>query len=263
LPGVVTHEADLLEKGERERLFEFCAPSHFLHMAWCTAPIMYWQSPDNFRWLEASAHLASLFVKHGGSRFIGVGTCAEYDWKQGLCSELSTLLSNATPYARCKNAFHGEIRRLNAQTGLPYCWARMFFPYGRGESPQKLISSAMVSLADNREFVCKSGDLRRDYIYADDVAEALVRLLTSSFIGSMNIGTGLAPKISDIVFLVAEKLGRTRLVRMMDSESLEPPLVVADTTRLTTELGWHPSWSLDMGVARMIEEFRAGFGNRR
>ena len=43
-------------------------------------------------WLSASLDLFRVFAGAGGSRVLGVGSCAEYDWSAGLCTEEATAL---------------------------------------------------------------------------------------------------------------------------------------------------------------------------
>src|SRR6202034_4267697 len=57
LPGAFTHVADLLSERQVQVLLRRVAPTHLLLFAWIATPGIYWQSPDNFRWLAASQNL--------------------------------------------------------------------------------------------------------------------------------------------------------------------------------------------------------------
>ncbi len=79
--------ADLLDGRETEAVLSRVQPTHLLHFAWYTVPGRYWTAPDNLRWTEASLRLLRAFEAHGGRRVVMAGTCAEYDWRYGYCSE--------------------------------------------------------------------------------------------------------------------------------------------------------------------------------
>ncbi len=70
------------------------SPDSSLHLAWCTEAGKYWESPENPPWLDATRTIARAFGSIGGRRFVGAGSCAEYDWTvgDGICRETSTPL---------------------------------------------------------------------------------------------------------------------------------------------------------------------------
>src|SRR3954452_23524389 len=95
---------DLLEPGAPERVVAEVQPTHLLHLAWYAEPGKYWTSPENVRWVEASLALLRAFAAGGGRRAVLAGTCAEYDWAHGFCSEGVTPLAPWTLYGPSKHA---------------------------------------------------------------------------------------------------------------------------------------------------------------
>jgi nucleoside-diphosphate-sugar epimerase len=99
------HLANLLDHTSIKELVCQVKPTHLLHFAWCyTVPGQYWKSEDNFLWVQASLELLRQFREQGGERVVMGGTCAEYDWKYGYCSEFITPRNPDTPYGICKKA---------------------------------------------------------------------------------------------------------------------------------------------------------------
>src|SRR6185312_15698494 len=86
LQGVIWHQADILN-GDSVALFNEIRPTHLLHLAWYAAPGDYWTSALNLQWLESSVRWARAFFEAGGQRLVCAGTCGEYDWSYGFCSE--------------------------------------------------------------------------------------------------------------------------------------------------------------------------------
>ena len=104
LPGVTWHNVNLLENGTTQNLIADLRPSHLLHLAWTAEPGHYWNTSDNYRWVRASLEMLDAFAENGGKRVVMAGTCAEYDWNYGWCSESVTPLTPSTIYGTCKHA---------------------------------------------------------------------------------------------------------------------------------------------------------------
>ncbi|MGI9179351.1 MAG: NAD-dependent epimerase/dehydratase family protein [Longimicrobiaceae bacterium] len=248
--GVVWHQADLLDPQQVSRLLARVAPSHLLHLAWYAEPGRYWTHPDNLRWLQASLHLLLEFATHRGERVVMAGTCAEYDWRFGYCSESVTPLSPATLYGTCKRALQVTLDAYGASSGLSSAWGRIFFVFGPHEHPARLVPSVITSLLRGEHARCSHGNQIRDFLYVRDAADAFVALLESQVTGAVNIGSGEPVTLKSIVMRIAERLGRAELVRLgaLPSPASEPPLLLADVTRLREEVGWRPNYSLDAGL---------------
>jgi nucleoside-diphosphate-sugar epimerase len=102
--GVHWHQSNLLRTEEIATLIEAVQPTHLLHLAWYAVPGRYWTSAENFRWVQASLELLQRFRDHGGELIVTAGTCAEYSWANGYCSESTTDLAPASLYGTCKHA---------------------------------------------------------------------------------------------------------------------------------------------------------------
>jgi len=254
-PGVRTHEADLFDTSAVAQALARIRASHLLHLAWTTEPGAYWTSPDNVRWLEASLSLLRAFAAVGGERVVMAGTCAEYDWSEGACRENVTPLRPVSLYGVCKNALREVGESLAGRLGLRLAWGRIFFLYGPHEHPRRLVASVIASLLRGEPALCSEGTQRRDFLHVEDVADAFVALLRSDLYGPVNIGSGEAVAVRTLVERLADQLGARHLLRLgaRSSPPGEPPLVVADISRLREELRWVPRLDLERGLARTVE----------
>ena len=229
---VVWHQqADLLDAAQTTALTERVRPSHLLHLAWEVTPGAFWTSPLNRRWLDASLTLLEAFGAAGGRRAVMVGTCAEYaPPPDGRCVEGTTPIAPST------------------------AWARLFYLYGPGEPPARLVPSAILSLLRDASMPCTHGQQVRDFLYVEDVAEALVALLGSAVTGAVNVASGRPTTLRALLSTIGAQLGREHLLQVgaRPAAADEPPLLVADVTRLTREVGWTPRTSLDDGVRQTI-----------
>jgi len=259
LPGVRWHLADLLAPEAASRLISEVRPSHLLHMAWITTPGEYWTSPKNLRWVIASLELLQSFADQGGKRVVMAGSCAEYDWKYGYCSELHTPLMPATLYGACKNSLHSMLDAFAAQAGLTAAWGRIFLLYGPYEHPNRLVSSVIRSLLKREPANCSHGKQVRDFLHVEDVGDAFAALLDSDVSGALNIASGQPATLRDVVTRIASKLDAGDLLRLgaVPVSEHEPPLLVADVGRLSNELSWIPKYDLDRGLDQTIAWWRS------
>jgi nucleoside-diphosphate-sugar epimerase len=262
---VRAHEADLFDAAAVAETIERARPSHLLHLTWTTEPGSYWATPENVRWLEASLSLLRAFAVHGGERVVMAGTCAEYDWGEGICRENVTPLRPASLYGACKNALRDVSEALASRLGLRAAWGRVFFLYGPHEHPQRLVASVIASLLRGQPALCSEGTQRRDFLHVQDVADAFVELLQSDLSGPVNLASGEAVSVRSVVEGIADQLGARHLLRL-GARLLplgEPPLVVADVARLRQELRWAPRLSLQAGLAQTVEWWRSRPMSRR
>ena len=101
---------------------------------------------------------------------------------------------------------------------------------------------------------CSHGEQIRDYLHVQDAADALVALVDSDVQGAVNIGSGRPIALKRLVGAIGDKVGRPDLIQLgaIPARANDAPLVVADVTRLTTELEWAPRYSLDDGLEDTI-----------
>jgi nucleoside-diphosphate-sugar epimerase len=249
------HTTDLLDAASVERLIAKLKPSHLLHFAWYAVPGKYWTAPENVRWVQASLEILQAFARHGGQRVVMAGTCAEYDWNHGYCSETVTPLAPATLYGHCKHALQLVLGAFAEQARLSAAWGRVFFLYGPREYPSRLVPSVITSLLRGEPARCSHGNQIRDFLYVDDVAAAFVALLDSPVTGAVNIASGVPMALKDIIYAIADQLQRRDLVRLgaIAASPNEPELLAASVSRLRNEVGWQPQRDLLAGLNLTID----------
>lgn len=229
-------------------------PSRLLHFAWYAKPGEYWNSLENIRWVEGSLHLLRAFQRIGGKRVVMAGTCAEYEWGEGDCSEQTTPLVPTTLYGASKNALQNLLKDFSRVTGLSSAWGRIFFLYGPGENPRRLVSSVILNLLANRIAPCSHGGQIRDFLHVDDVASAFVSLLMSTVDGPVNIASGCPVMLREVVLAAADCLAARHLVQFgaLPVQADEPLRIVGNRCRLYDEVGWRPRYDLAAGMEQTV-----------
>lgn len=235
----IWHRADLLEPSQRDALVGRVRADALMHLAWCARPPAYWRDPDNLAWLGASLALVRAFAEAGGTRVVGAGTCAEYDWRHGYCTEGLTPVAPTSLYGAAKATCGSMLDAYGRESGLSVAWGRPFFLFGPYDSPARLIPSLATAMTAGQPARCVAGSHVRDYLYVVDAAGALVALLGTAVTGAVNIASGAPVRIADVATRVADRLGRRDLLTIEEGAS-DNALVAANVTRLRDEVGWRP-----------------------
>jgi len=245
------HRTDLLDAAARRALLESVRPDALVHLAWCAKPPHYWSDPENVTWLTASLDLVRTFNEFGGTRVVGVGTCAEYDWTQGYCTERITPIAPSSLYSAAKAACGSVVEHYGREAGLSVAWARLFFLFGPHDSPLRLIPSLVTTLASGQRARCTSGSHVRDFLYVEDAASAIVALLESAVTGPVNIASGVPARVADIARGVADRVGRPDLLTV-EAGPPEPAFVAGNVNRLWHEVGWRPKHDLQSALDETV-----------
>ena len=184
------------------------------------------------------------------------------------------------PYALAKIAGIEMCWSYNRQYGTKYLAAMPTNLYGPGDNFDLARShvlpalirktfEAMQSGAAELE-VWGSGTPKRELLYSDDLAEACVFLLNlprekyESLLSSdtpplINIGTGEDVSIRELAETVKDVLGFRGSLVFDASKPDGTPRKLMDVTRLHT-LGWHHKTTLQDGIAKTFEAFKAQLG---
>ena len=175
----------------------------------------------------------------------------------------------------CLHAVHKLVAeqylRLYARLyGISYAVARITNPYGPGQPRARTaygVVNRLIHLALAGETLPIYGDgrQRRDYIYIDDVVQALLALgwpdrKPNPPNNIYNVGTGVGTSIADMAKAIVASAGAGRIEFVAwppIAEQIETGDFVADISRIRADLGWRPAVSLDEGLQRTVAFYRA------
>jgi nucleoside-diphosphate-sugar epimerase len=250
--GAVFVAADLSDAAEAAAIVRRHAPTHLVHAGWETTHPTYWHDPINFEWVKSAAAMAEAFAKVGGLRFVQIGTCAEYDWSHERCVEGETPDQPATPYGEAKVAAFKRIKAA-ARGRFEAAEGRIFWVFGPGENSSRLIPMICRSYLAGRVPDLGSGQQKRDLLFAEDAASAILKLaIADGMEGVVNIARGDEIELSAVAEILAELIGapETGLGRRKDSPG-DPKRLAASSDRIRST-GWSPSYTLREGLAKTV-----------
>jgi nucleoside-diphosphate-sugar epimerase len=262
-PDVEWLKGDLLDAGHAQRLVAEAKADALLHLAWYMAPGQWPSAPQNFDWVKATLGLAEEFLRRGGNRLVSAGSCMEYDWNYGVCSEDRTPLRSSTTYGTCKHVTQLLLERLVTDPKTSYAWGRVFFLYGPYEDERRLVPTVIRALLAGQPAKTSHGRQIRDYLHVSDVAKAFVALLESDLTGPINIGSGEPVPLRDLVMKIGSLVGRPDLISLgaVPPASTDVPVVIADVSKLRSQLSWTPTWNLESGLRQTIDWWRGEAGH--
>ncbi|MGI8730953.1 MAG: NAD-dependent epimerase/dehydratase family protein, partial [Solirubrobacteraceae bacterium] len=241
-------------------LLAACAPTHLLHLAWYAEHGRFWTSTENLRWVAATIALVQAFAEHGGERAVLAGTCAEYRWGAvGPCVEGVTPLEPATLYGTAKHATRAVLQTAAEELGIALGWGRVFFLYGPGEAPGRLVAAVARALVAGERAPTGDGAQVRDLLHVDDAAGAFAALLDSPVTGAANIGSGEGRRLLDVIEEIARAAGRSDLLDIgaLPARAGDPAELVAEVARLRDEVGFVPAIELRAGIEQTVGWWRS------
>ena len=147
--------------------------------------------------------------------------------------------------------------------GLPVVLSNCSNNYGPYHFPEKLIPVVILkALAGEPIPVYGKGENIRDWLYVEDHADALLTVLQKGELGrSYNIGGENEVRNIDLVEMICTALDRlqpgsapyAQQITFVQDRPGHDLRYAIDPTRISTELGWRPSVTLEQGLEKTVQ----------
>lgn len=169
------------------------------------------------------------------------------------------------PYAIAKIAGIKMCEAYNAQYSRDYVSVMPTNLYGVNDNYDLNNSHVLPALirktheakvrGDQELVVWGTGTPMREFLYADDLADACVYLMEQGYSGPLvNIGTGTDVTIRELAETVTRVLGFTGTLRFDTSKPDGTPRKLMNVSRLT-QLGWQATTTLEDGIRMAYQDF--------
>ena len=170
----------------------------------------------------------------------------------------------ASPYGVSKRAGELYLSYYHQAFGLPYIalrYANIYGPRQSAKGEAGVVAIFLSLLLDGKTPVI-NGDGRqtRDYVFVGDVVAANVAALESSFVGPINIGTGVETDVVQIFQSLRNAVGASMDARHGPAKPGEQRRSCLDARRAAEVLGWRPQTALADGLRRTAEYYRENVG---
>ncbi|WP_392588703.1 NAD-dependent epimerase [Serratia ureilytica] len=180
-------------------------------------------------------------------------------------------------YAATKKANELMSHSYSHLYGLPTTGLRFFTVYGPwGRPDMALFKFTEAILAGESIDVYNHGEMHRDFTYIDDIAEAIVRLqavipqadpswtveqgspaTSSAPYHVYNIGNSTPVKLMEYISALEQALGVTARKNMLPMQPGDVMDTSADTEELYRDIGFKPETSVEEGVKRFVDWYKA------
>ncbi|MDD9266614.1 NAD-dependent epimerase/dehydratase family protein [Paenibacillus sp. GCM10023248] len=149
--------------------------------------------------------------------------------------------------------------------GMDNIILRISNPYGLGQNIAKKVGAVSTFidkiLSRDEIIIFGKGDIIRDYIHVDDISAAVVMALqyqTKNGIEPIfNIGTGIGTGLLELVRKLEYNIGLEANISFQEKRNIDVSYNVLDISKAQREFGFHPKFSLDLGIKDIIESIKS------
>ncbi|PDT58063.1 hypothetical protein CO678_30170 [Bradyrhizobium diazoefficiens] len=198
------------------------------------------------------------------ARMIMAGTFSEYrsPSSRDLLTEASPL-EQGKLYGSSKAAGGLMASAIANSSDTAFRLLRLFKVYGAGEASHRLLPALVSGLAKRERVAISAGTQVLDFVYIDDVIEAMLRAdmhcREKSGIATWNVATGRARSVRDFAECVAVTMNAEPSLLgfgAVDMRKDDEPWLVGSPDLLRSELGWQPAVGLDEGIRAAVATLR-------
>jgi UDP-glucuronate 4-epimerase len=174
-------------------------------------------------------------------------------------SEGDPLVSPISPYAASKMAMESLGHTYHHVYGLDVVILRFFTVYGPRQRPDLAIRKFTTLMAQGKPIpVFGDGSTARDYTYVDDIISGVVAAMdTPISFDVFNLGESRPIQLSRLLGTLESALGVRAVIDRRPPQPGDVPRTFADVQKARRDLGYRPTTSIEDGVGRFIDWFRA------
>ena len=199
----------------------------------------------------------------GASKIVFVSTGgAMYGEPETLLPAPETLPARpAAPYGVSKLAVENYLPVYKGLRGIDYSIIRPANVYGPRQDPHgeagvvAIFTRAMLAGQPVRIF--GDGTDERDYVFVEDVADALIKASECPGTGPYNIGSGRGTSVNDIAATLAALTGYSGEPERLPPRPGDLRRISLDASLAKKDLGWSPTTSLNDGLRQTVDWFRS------
>lgn len=253
--GAVIAAVDLADVTELDAAMRHHRPDVVVHSAWSGVSNVSRQQrsqiTDN---VSVALSLVDAAAAVGVRKFVGIGSQAEYGLLSGKISETALPVPTSL-YGAAKVAAQVLTAQLCADAGIDFAWLRLFSTYGPRDNPNWLIPSMIEQLLSGSRPRTTEGRQLWDYLFIDDVADAIRAVAESKqAVGIFNLGSGKPTAVRNIIEQIRD-IAAPGLDLIFGDIPYKPDQIwhmEADIDRLIRLSGFAPQVGLGEGLARTI-----------
>ena len=234
--------------------------SHFnradvlIHLAGSSFVPDSWKDPTLFLKNNVQGTVCALdYCRENDSRLVYLSSYLYGNPDKLPIPETAPLFAN-NPYALSKKIAEEVCEFYAKNYGLKILILRLFNVYGPGQAEQFLIPTLINQVLAGRIISVKDLEPRRDYIYIDDLADAIIKTVDCTLdFEIFNIGTGVSYSVAELINLIQNIKGTSLDVQSEGERRAEEVMDTrADIFKAFKILNWIPKNPLRSGIEKMF-----------
>ncbi len=209
---------------------------------------------------DGCKNISSFFLKSKIKKFIQIGSSIEYGKIESPQKEKNFFKKKIlSTYGEAKLLSTKYLLELNKRNNFPVTILRLYLVYGPYQDANRVIPYTIMNSLLNRKFNCSNGKQFRDFLYIDDLIEAIIRTLkkkeTSGEI--INLGHGKPNQIKNVILHISKiiKLGKPIFgkIGLRKDEIIK---LYPNIDKAKKLLKWKPKINLHQGLIRTINFYK-------
>lgn len=211
--------------------------------------------------LEGVLHVLEACRIHGTGHILFSSSAAVYGDNLHIPLKETERLVPTSPYGITKMATEHYLRVYHELYGMDATVFRFANVYGerQGEKGEGGVVSIFCKLLSQRQGITVFGDgnQTRDFVYAGDIAQAIIRALPLKGCHTMNVSTGQETSINDLIRSFEKAVGYTVPVQYTAPRTGDILRSVLSNEALKRDLGFVPEMDLEEGIRRTYDWYRS------
>lgn len=236
---------------------------HVFHLAAKTFVPDSWLKPEEYYKINAMGTLNILEMCKEHNISLTFISSYIYGQPEKLPISEEDKLKPNNPYAHSKFIAEQFCEFYAKQFKVNVTVIRPFNIYGIGQDKRFLIPLIIEQTINNDEIRIKDLLPKRDYVYLDDLVDALILTINKKGYSVYNIGSGYSISVKQVIDIIKKASNINKEVISEEIERKNEVLdVVADIKRAKKELKWYPKYSFEEGIKNIIDCELALNGNK-
>lgn len=211
--------------------------------------------------LEGVLHVLEACRIHGTRHILFSSSAAVYGDNLHIPLKETERLVPTSPYGITKMTTEHYLRVYHELYGMDATVFRFANVYGerQGEKGEGGVVSIFCKLLSQRQGITVFGDgnQTRDFVYAGDIAQAIIRALPLKGYHTMNVSTGQETSINDLICSFEKAVGYTVPVQYTAPRTGDILRSVLSNEALKRDLGFVPEMDLEEGIRRTYDWYRS------
>lgn len=211
--------------------------------------------------LEGVLHVLEACRIHGTRHILFSSSAAVYGDNLHISLKETERLVPTSPYGITKMTTEHYLRVYHELYGMDATVFRFANVYGerQGEKGEGGVVSIFCKLLSQRQGITVFGDgnQTRDFVYAGDIAQAIIRALPLKGYHTMNVSTGQETSINDLICSFEKAVGYTVPVQYTAPRTGDILRSVLSNETLKRDLGFVPAMNLEEGIRRTYDWYRS------